>query len=113
MMGGMGSMSLLGGLLSVLMMLGFSYIIWILALKESGKVKTTGLVIACGIAALAVIIALYGAIWGGQMKRGMMGGGMMMGGKHGAKMEMPCMKSNLTEKEKAACMMKKMGKGMK
>ena len=109
----MGSMFVLWSLLSILLVLGFSYIIWILALKETGYVKTTGQVIACGIAALIVVLSLAGLIWGGRMSRGMMGGEMMMGGKHGAKMEMPCMKSDMSEKEKMECMMKKMGKGRK
>jgi hypothetical protein len=111
MMSGMGNLVLLWSLLSILLMLGFSYIIWVMALKETGYVKTTGLVIACGIAALTVILFLYGSIWGGQMKQGMMGGGMMMGGKSGMGKDMPCMNSNMSAKEKAECMTKRMGKG--
>jgi hypothetical protein len=80
MMYGMGNLFWLWSLLSVLMVLGFSYIIWILAQKETGYIKTTGVVIACGIAALTVILALFGLLWGGR--------GSGMGGKSGSMMEM-------------------------
>jgi len=79
------------GLLWMFLILGFAYIVWILALKEAGYIKTTGQVFACVIAVLTVIIFLYGAIWGGQMKKGMMRGGMscpmMSGQKDMMKME--------------------------
>ncbi len=115
MMGGMGAgfslLLLLYAILALGLILGFSYIIWILALKEAGYVKTTGLVIGCGIAALAVILFLSGLIYGGRMAGGygmgsMMGPGMMMEGKEGQKMMLemmmkdPEMKKMMREMEK-------------
>lgn len=61
-------------LLSFLMILGFSYIIWILAKKETGYINTTGQVIACALAAVALIIFIVSLTYGGSMMRGM--GGM-------------------------------------
>ena len=52
-------------LLSIALVLGFAYIIWVLASKESGKVKTTGQVIAIVVAVLVAIMFLYGGIYGG------------------------------------------------
>jgi hypothetical protein len=69
MMGGM----FFGGLLAIFLVLGFSYIVWVLALKEAGWIKTTGIVIACGIAILALLMFLYSGIYGGRV----MGPGMM------------------------------------
>jgi len=66
MMGGM----IWGSLLAVLMLLGFAYIIWVLAAKEKGNVKTVGQIIAIIIAVLAAVILLYGTIYGGMMGRG-------------------------------------------
>jgi hypothetical protein len=75
------------GLLWLFLVLGFAYIIGVMAMKETGNVKLAGQVIAGVIAVLTIIIFLYGAIWGGQMKRGMMGGsGCPMMGK-GMKMD--------------------------
>lgn len=71
MMGGM----LWGSLLLVILLLGFAYIVWVLASKESGAAKTVGQVIAIIIAVLAVLILLYGGIYGGMMGRGWCGRG--------------------------------------
>lgn len=60
----MGYAGLLSGLLAVFMVLGFAYIIWIMALKETGWIKTTGLVFSCGIAILVLLVVLYAAIGG-------------------------------------------------
>ncbi|MCX5726352.1 MAG: hypothetical protein NT030_04075 [Candidatus Saganbacteria bacterium] len=49
-------------ILSVLLILGFAYIIWVLAIKESGWVKTKGQVISILIAVAAVIILIYGGV---------------------------------------------------
>lgn len=71
MMGGFGGgfsvLLFVYALLALGLVLGFSYIIWILAMKETGYVKTTGLVIGCCVAALAVILFLAGLIYGGRM----------------------------------------------
>ena len=96
------------GLLWMFLLLGFAYIVWILALKETGYVKTTGQVFACVIAALTVVLFLYGAVWGGQMKQGMMRGGMGC----------PMMKSGMMDGQKGMMKMEekmggaKMGKEM-
>jgi len=78
MMGGM----FWGSLFIVVLLLGFAFIIWVLADKEKGGIKTFGQVIAAIIAATAVIILLYGTIYGGMLGRGMHGSygrGYMMG----------------------------------
>ena len=71
MIGGM----LWGLLLMVILLLGFAYIVWVLAAKESGAVKTVGQIIAIIIADLAVLILLYGGIYGGMMGKGWYGKG--------------------------------------
>lgn len=81
---GFGWLFLAYSLLAIALILGFSYIIWILSVKETGYVKTTGLVIACAIAVLTVILFLSGLIYGGRMGRGygvsgVTGPGMMQG----------------------------------
>jgi hypothetical protein len=101
----MGYCLLLIGLLWLFLVLSFAYIVYILANKESGWLKTTGQVFACVIAVLVLIVFLCGALGGGKMGCPMMGGGMMIG------KEMPCLKSDMSDKEKMECMMKKMGKG--
>ena len=108
---GFGLLLFLYALLALGLILGFSYIIWILAMKEAGYVKTTGLVIGCTIAALAAILFLSGLIYGGRMAGGygmgsMMGPGMMMEGQEGRKymyeqmMKDPEMKKLMREMEK-------------
>jgi hypothetical protein len=89
MMGGMFFVSLL----FVLLLLGFAYIIYVYANKESGWLKTTGQVIAIILAVIALLVLLYGGIYGGMMGRGGMGmmgpcwgGKGMMGGMMGGKM---------------------------
>jgi membrane protein implicated in regulation of membrane protease activity len=71
MMGGMGAgfglMLLVYALLMLALVLGFAYIVWTLALKESGYLKTTGQVFACAIAALATIVFLAGLVNSGRM----------------------------------------------
>ena len=70
-------------LLSISLLLGFAYIVWVLASKESGNVKTVGQVISISIAVLVAAILLYGGIYGGMT--GQCGGGRMM--KHKMMME--------------------------
>jgi hypothetical protein len=65
MMGGMGYSGFIGGLLAVFMILGYAYIIWILALKEKDWIRTTGLVFSCGIAILLLLAVLYSGFSGG------------------------------------------------
>lgn len=79
MMGGMAGGMFWGAILVVLLLLGFAYIIWVLASKESGGVKITGQVIAVIIAVLAILILLYGGVYGGMMGRGFCGGAGRMG----------------------------------
>ena len=51
-------------LLSIALVLGFAYIIWVLASKESGNVKTAGQALAIAVAVLVAIMFLYGGIYG-------------------------------------------------
>ena len=60
-------------LLSLLMVLGFAYIVWILAKKEAGWINTTGQVIACALAVVAVIIFIVSLTYSGSMMKGMCG----------------------------------------
>jgi len=87
MYGGMGYGMVFGSLLGVLLLLGFAYIVWVFASKESGTAKTAGQVIAAVIAILAAIILLYGTLYGGVMgSRGTWcerGGRGYKGGKSG------------------------------
>jgi phosphoglycerol transferase MdoB-like AlkP superfamily enzyme len=78
MMCGMGSMWMMALylLLSLFVVLGFGYIIWTMAAKESGNAKLAGQIIAVVIIVLAVILAFYGAVNGPKMNK-MMGQGMM------------------------------------
>ncbi|MFC1540801.1 hypothetical protein ACFL4J_02050 [Candidatus Margulisiibacteriota bacterium] len=66
MMGGM----IWASLVSVVLMLGAAYVIWVLAVKEAGNLKTAGQVIAGIIAVIAAVTLLYGTIYGGMMGRG-------------------------------------------
>jgi len=93
-------------LLSFLLMLGFSYIVWILAKKETGWINTTGSVIACATAAVALIILIVSLTYGGSMTRGFSGGmmGPMMEGK---------MKPEMMEKMMKSPEMKKMMEEMR
>jgi len=93
MMGGVGAgfsfILFLYALLALGLTLGFSYIIWVLAQKETGYVKTFGLVIAIGTAILAVILFLFGLTYGSRfmgMRGGMMGPGRYLEEKEGRQM---------------------------
>ncbi len=80
MMMGMGSawMMVLQMLLGLFLVLGFGYIVWILAAKESGNTKLTGQIIAVVIIVLAIVLCLYGAVKGPRMKHDMWNQEMMM-----------------------------------
>ena len=54
------TMFIVSALLKLLSGLGLAYIIWILAAKESGTVKTIGIVLSILIVIFALISALYG-----------------------------------------------------
>ena len=78
MMGGMGYGMYWALLLTIFLLLGFAYIIWVLASKETGGVKTTGQVIAIAIAVLTLVILISAGVYGPRMSRmRMMGTGMM------------------------------------
>jgi 4-amino-4-deoxy-L-arabinose transferase-like glycosyltransferase len=80
MMMGMGSawMMFFYMLLTLFMVLGFGYIIWVLAAKESGNVKLAGQIISAVIIVLAVILCLYGAVRSPRIGNQMMDQEMMM-----------------------------------
>jgi hypothetical protein len=56
-----------GLVLGVFLLLGFAYIIWILAAKEEGGIKVSGQIIAAVIAILALLILIYGLAFGSRM----------------------------------------------
>ena len=73
---------MVGGLvLLTFLLFGFAYIIWVLAVREAAALKLIGQLIAAVIAVIALLILVYGSIYGGRMNnmmgRGMMGSGMM------------------------------------
>lgn len=79
-MGGMVYGMLWALLLTIFLLLGFAYIVWVLASKETGGVKTAGQVIAIAIAVLTLIILLSALVYGPGMGRmGMMGGAGICG----------------------------------
>lgn len=80
MMMGTGSMwmMVLSSLLTLFVVLGFGYIVWIMAAKESGNSKLAGQIISVVIIVLAVVLCLYGMVKGGRMRHQMMGQGAMM-----------------------------------
>ncbi|NQU17050.1 MAG: hypothetical protein HQ564_03200 [Candidatus Saganbacteria bacterium] len=74
MMGGMSGGLWIIGLLWLSIVLGFAYIICIMAMKESGKVKLIGQVIGLVIVVLAIVLFIGSLFVGGSMA-----------GKHGGK----------------------------
>lgn len=80
MMGGMMGGMFWGSFLGALLLLGFAYVIWVMAEKEKGGIKTIGQVIAVIIAVLAAVMLLYGGVYGGMMGRGCFGRGCGMWG---------------------------------
>ena len=80
MMMGMGSvwMMALYMLLCLFIVLGFGYIIWVKAAKESGNTRLAGQIISVVIIVLALVLCLYGAVKGPSMRHKMMNQDMMM-----------------------------------
>ncbi|OGC36074.1 hypothetical protein A2311_00465 [candidate division WOR-1 bacterium RIFOXYB2_FULL_48_7] len=68
--------------LLVFVLLGFAYIVLVMANKEAGIMKTSGQVIAAVIAVVALVVFVYGGSqmgkMGGMNCPGMMGEGKMM-----------------------------------
>ena len=109
-------MMLLVSLLWLFTFLGFGYIVMCFALKETGWIKTKGIVYAAIIKILAVLIFLLLLFNAGQMMGRMGQGGSMcpmgmkmdmgkggMKGMHGNMMRekaMPCMPGNVEKKSK-------------
>jgi len=60
-------------LLWITALIGFAYLILLMAKKESGKTKLVGQIIACSIVILALIIIIWAGINGSKMKQGMYG----------------------------------------
>ena len=63
MMAGMAYGIFLTVLLMTVLLLGYAYIVWVLAAKEGGTIKTIGQAIAIIIAVLALIFFIYGGIY--------------------------------------------------
>ncbi len=55
----------LGSILGLILLLGFAYIIWVLANKEKGNVKLVGQIVALVIVVIAVVLLLSSLFWGG------------------------------------------------
>jgi len=70
-----------GTITAVIFILGFAYIILVLANKESGNMKLAGQVLAVLVALAALVVLYYGATGKGccpmMGEKGMMGKGMM------------------------------------
>jgi hypothetical protein len=107
MMGGM----IWASLVSVVLLLGAAYVVWVLAVKEKGNLKTAGQVIAGLIALFAAVLLLYGTIYGGMLGRGCWGGSgrayKMMSPKTMHKIE------GMTEEQQLEYLRKKMERYMK
>ncbi len=99
MMCGAGNGFLLGALLGVFLILGFSYIVWVLSSKESGIVKIMGQIVSLVIAIIIISMFVLGSFGGYGRGRG------MGYGRNMDKME-KCMEENNK-------MMKEMQKTMK
>lgn len=67
MYGMMGGGFIWASLVSVVMVFGFAYVVYVLANKEAGMVKTIGQVIAAIVALAAVVMLFYGVIYGGMI----------------------------------------------
>lgn len=67
----MGIMFIISALLKLCMALGLAYVVWVLSVKESGSMKTIGMVISIAIIVLYLISALFGHS-GKWMHKGMM-----------------------------------------
>lgn len=67
-------------LLTIVLLLGFAYIIWILAGKETGGLKLTGQIIAVIITVITIILFIYCIVISSSISRGMFpcGKGSMM-----------------------------------
>lgn len=77
--GMMGGMYGVWALLWLAVFLSFAYIVWILADKEKGSIKTTGQVLAIIVIVLAVIMFIWGLGYSMSGRgRHMMGYGTMM-----------------------------------
>ena len=81
MMGAMSGLIIWWSLLSISLLLGFAYIIWILASKEAGSTKLVGQIIAVVIAVMVLILFTYGGIYGRNMSNCGQNGMMPMMGK--------------------------------
>lgn len=57
--------------LGVFLILGFAFLVWVAAAKESGTTKLLGQIIAVVIVVLAILSLLFGLKYGGKMKHGM------------------------------------------
>ena len=95
-------MMLLSLLIMTLVLLGFGYIVWVLASKEAGLVKMGGQILAALLIICVLVMFVLALVNGGRMKSmcgmGPMRGGMMKGQ----------MMEKMMDKEKGAMMMEKM-----
>ena len=69
---------ILSSLLMCFIVLGFGYIVWLKAAKQTGSTKLVGQIIAIVIIVLAVVLCVYGGMKAGKMKHQMMDKEIMM-----------------------------------
>ncbi len=59
-----------GGVIVFAALVGLAYLIWVEAKRETGGLKGFGQVIAIALAFIALVLFLYGGIYGGLMSKG-------------------------------------------
>jgi hypothetical protein len=108
-----------GVITGVIFLLAFSYIVLVLANKESGNMKLAGQILAAFIVLVAIVVLYYGVsgrggcpvMGGGMMGGGMMGGKGMMGGSGNYMIQMmkenPSMMDNMMKDKDFRQMMQK------
>ena len=58
-------------LLSIALLLGFAFIVWVLAGKEASGLKLTGQIISVVITVITIILFIYCIVYGGGIRGGM------------------------------------------
>jgi hypothetical protein len=86
-----------GAITGLIFILGFAYVVWVLANKEAGNIKLAGQIIAVLVALIALVVLYCGVTGKGHC--GTMGGkGMMMGSGMDSKSKCAMM-TNMVKKD--------------